>query len=167
MSRPAAAIFSLFAALGCSSSGGSGTPPADSGIDPCATSADYLDRATACRCYVKSLTDKATALMCTLSPDPVCPDVLLDFERNNGVVGKCMRYKVSALLDCRNTINAYAGCGDFSTKPCVLAIQEDPTGKACPAGSDAGTDASDATPVDVHDATPIDAPASSDAPAGG
>jgi hypothetical protein len=108
---------------------------------------EYRDQA--CATYVGALRTRATALGCTLSPDPSCPAVLDDFERTAFPPGTCIvGYDEGALANCLARISSYTQCTDFATKRCVLVVKQDPTKAAC-SGDAGAVDASAASDSNV------------------
>ncbi len=160
MNAPSASrfFFATFVALGvvagCSSSDEPAATPASDAADiptDAGATGVFIDRSTACARYVAALDAKAEALGCTLAPDPACPASFDDLEQRGGLGGKCVKYDEGSIAACEARIASYTTCEDFPNKPCLFAVQQDPSGASCPS-ADAGADAPSDAPSDETDA---------------
>lgn len=148
------------ALAGCSSSDPApATPTTDAADIPTDAGATgvFIDRDDACARYLAALQAKATALACDVRDKdgaPLsCPAAFDALEQKGGLAGKCVRYDEGSIAGCEARIASYTSCDDFAGKPCLFAVQQDPTGASCPpadAGPDGAIDAAaDTAPVDA------------------
>jgi len=130
-------LLAAILAGGCGSSDPETSPPADTGVDPFATtgaSGTFGSREDACARVAAALNARAGALGCGTLIGATCPKIVDDLEAKAGVAGKCMEYDLGSVANCEARIASYTSCADFNSgKACQLVLRQSATAVCAPA----------------------------------